>query len=259
MTQARMAAYTAALMVASFGLMACGAEKSDRGADKPSKKSDLAALSGEQRTVSEQPIPLPAFEDNPNPQGEFKVEVCEHTGFERCTSVSVASSDSGGRNDKISSIRNDNNFSITFYSENDFAGASITIKPHESIDNLGTPHSPVELNDKISSWQPQVAGRATERAVVTVCTEPELRGECQDLPISKAGTDLNDKISSIQNLSDLDLVLYADKNYRGAAIKMPSRTYLPNLNPEGPNNGIDEKISSWQPEASDNVAPKYPN
>ncbi|MFJ2257219.1 hypothetical protein ACIOKD_02555 [Streptomyces sp. NPDC087844] len=259
MTQTRMAAYTAALLVASFGLMACGADKPDQGAGKSSKTSDLAALSGEQRKVTEQPVPLPAFEDNPDPQGAFKVEVCADTGFKGCKSMPVTSTDAFLLADQISSIRNDNNFSITFYSENEFAGASITIKPHESIDNLSTPQSPIELNDKISSWQPQVVGRAAERAVVTVCTEPELRGECQDLPIFQVSTKLNDKISSIQNLSDFDLVFYVDKNNQGAAIKMISRTYLPNLNPEGPNNGIDEKISSWQPESSDNVVPKYEN
>ncbi|TQJ46546.1 hypothetical protein OHU34_40955 [Streptomyces sp. NBC_00080] len=259
MTQVRLAAYTAALLAASFGLMACGSENSDQDTDKSSEKSDLTALSGEQRKISEQPIPLPVFDDNPNPQGEFKVEVCTHTGFKECESKSIGITALGSDNDSISSIKNPNNFSMTFYADDDFTGASITLKPHESIDNLSTPQSPIEMNDKISSWQPQVAGRAAERAVISVCTEPELRGECEDLSVSKSEIKLNDKISSIQNLSDLDLVFYADKNFRGAAIKMPSRTYLPNLNPEGPNNGIDEKISSWQPEASDNVAPQYPN
>ncbi|MGW0872151.1 hypothetical protein ACWD3Z_16875 [Streptomyces sp. NPDC002740] len=240
--------------------MACGSENSDQGADKSSDKSDLTALSGEQRKVSEQPIPIPVFDDNPNPQGEFTVVVCRHTGFKECESKSLAISEVDSSFDgKISSIQNPNNFSMTFYDDPDLKGASITLKPHQSIDNLSTPQSPIELNDKISSWQPQVEGRAAERAVISVCTEPELRGECEDLSVAKSEIKLNDKISSIQNLSDLDLVFYVDKNFRGAAIKMPSRTYLPNLNPDGPNNGIDEKISSWQPEASDNVVPQYPN
>ncbi|QXE35431.1 hypothetical protein KQY30_15335 [Streptomyces sp. GMY02] len=250
-----MAAYTAALLVASFGLMACGAEKSDQSAGNSSEKPGLKALSGVQRVVSEQEIPLPNFDANPNPQGQSGVTICRHTGFQECTMTPLFATSAPVLNDDISSIRNDNNFSMTFYGDRDFTGASITIKPHESIDNLSTPHSPVELNDKISSWQPQVQGRAAERAIINVCTEAGLQGECEDVPVSQASTKLDNKITSIQNLSDLNLVFYTDKNFRGAAIKMPSRTYLRTLNPDGEGNGLDNAISSWQPEASDNVAP----
>lgn len=256
MNQSRMAAYTATLLAASFGLMACGADNSDPSAGKSSEKAGLKALSAEQRTVSEQPIPLPVFEDNPNPQGEFRVEVCDDDGFEKCSRepLFMKTAATPRKNDKISAIRNDNSFSVTFYADVDFEGPSLTLKPNESIDNLND-----EMNDKISSWQAQVQGRAAEKAVVSVCTEAGLSGTCQDLPVSEERTTLNDQITSIQNLSDFDLVFYTEERFRGGAIKMPSRTYLPNLNPEGSNNGIDEKISSWQPESSDNIAPSYPN
>ncbi|MFJ3674018.1 hypothetical protein ACIPSE_47045 [Streptomyces sp. NPDC090106] len=266
MVHSRKAALAAVFLVASFGLAACGGE-TGAGAGDSSEKSghknteskntesaDLQARSGERRVVTEQEIPLPEFEDNPDPQGEARVEICTHTVFKgHCRSLPVFVDELAAHDRNTSSIRNPNNFSVTFYGDPDFSGASVTLKPGAETAYLSPPVVPVDLNDRVASWQPQVEGRAAERAVVTVCTEPELRGECKDLPVVRGSIDaLNDKISSIQKLSDLDLIFYTETDFKGAAIKMPSRTYLPNLNPDGPNNGIDDKISSWQPLLSDN-------
>ncbi|MFD5065012.1 hypothetical protein [Streptomyces sp. NPDC058394] len=142
-------------------------------------------------------------------QGEFRIGINDHFDFDAGTYQMAPVSRTSADDDKTSSIRNDNKFSITFCRENDYKGAFITIKAHEKIENLSTHRSPVELNDKISSRQPRVASGAGERAAVSVCTQSELRGECQGLDISQMK--------------------------------------------------IGEEISSWQPEASDNTVPTYPN
>jgi hypothetical protein len=65
--------------------------------------------------------------------------------------------------------------------------------------------------------------------------------------VAQFGTQLNDQISSILNESEFDVYFYTDEKFRGAGIEIPSHTFVPNLNPDGVNDGANDKISSWVP------------
>ncbi|MFD9286519.1 peptidase inhibitor family I36 protein, partial [Streptomyces mirabilis] len=152
-------------------------------------------------------------------------------------------------NDNTLSIKNRTPFSVTFYQDNNFSGTSITVKPHGEVSNLDAAgiERGIDIGDKISSWQPQVETRAGEKAVLTVCTDNDLAGQCEDVSVVKGSTKLNDSISSIQNTSDFDVTFYAGKEWLGPGITIPSRTYLRTIDPVGVNRGLNDAISSWQP------------
>ncbi|MFE1518983.1 peptidase inhibitor family I36 protein [[Kitasatospora] papulosa] len=243
----RTAILAAAAIAASLALTACGTEEPEKSADSAPKK-----LSGEQRTITEQAITIPQLQDKPQLQGGFGVVVCEDVDFvtEFCDDVPSHMEDAPKRfNDNTSSIKNQTPFSVTFYENNNFSGTSITLKPREEVSNLGAfgAAKGVDIDKKISSWQPQVETRAGERAVLTVCTDNDLAGQCEDVPVAEGAAKLNDSISSIQNTSDFDITFYADKGWRGAGITIPSRTYLRTIDPVGINGGLNDAISSWQP------------
>ncbi|WP_331751708.1 hypothetical protein OG713_45265 (plasmid) [Streptomyces sp. NBC_00723] len=241
----RTAIYAATITAVSLTLTACGSGESGKSAT-----SGLDKLSGEQRTITEQVIPLPEMQDNPQPQGGAGVLICDDVDFtdEYCDGVSVYEESAPDKfNDNTSSIKNPNNFSVTFYDNFGFSGDSITLKPGEEVPSLNPDGAEQGINDRISSWQPQVETRAGERAVLTVCTDNDLGGQCEDVPITHGSATLNDSISSIQNTSDFDVTFYTNTGFRGSGITIPSRSYVRTLDPDGVFSGVNDKISSWQP------------
>ncbi|MFD9286699.1 peptidase inhibitor family I36 protein [Streptomyces mirabilis] len=233
----------ATALAASFALTACGSGEPATSADSDPKK-----LSGEQRTITEQVIPIPQLQDNPQPQGGFGVNVCGDVNFsDDCEDRAIAY-DKAPDNTKISSIRNRTPFSITFYDNENYSGDSITLKPHQEVSSLNPAGAESGINDRISSWQPQVETRAGEKAVLTVCTDNDLAGQCEDVPVvQNSAKSLNDSISSIQNPSDFDVTFYRDNGWGGPGISIPAHTYVRSIDPDGINSGMNDAISSWQP------------
>ncbi|MFE1522322.1 hypothetical protein ACFW9I_37210 [[Kitasatospora] papulosa] len=230
-------------VAASLALSACGTNGS---ADSTS--SGVEKLSGAQRSIAESEIPLPQLQENPQPQGEASVSVCQDVDFKAGCNASVyAKSANGTFENRISSIRNTNNFSITFYDNVGFSGDSITLKPGEETRSLNPEGAEQGINDRISSWQPQVESHAGEKSLLTVCTDNDLGGRCEEVPVFGGGAKLNDNISSIQNTSEFDVMFYADNECKGPGVMIPSHAYVRTLDPEGVNSGLNDRISSWQP------------
>ncbi|MFD5065794.1 hypothetical protein [Streptomyces sp. NPDC058394] len=230
-------------VAASLALSACGAK-----ASADSASSGVKKLSGAQRSIIESEIPLPELQENPQPQGKATVSVCQDVDFKAGCNASVyAESANGTFDNEISSIRNTNNFSITFYDNVGFSGDSITLKPGEERKSLNPEGAEQGINDRISSWQPQVESHSGEKSLLTVCTDNDLGGQCEEVPIFEGGAKLNDNISSLQNTSEFDVMFYADKDCRGPGVMIPARTYVRTLDPEGVNSGLNDRISSWQP------------
>ncbi|MER5201516.1 hypothetical protein ACWD3J_49875 [Streptomyces sp. NPDC002755] len=261
MPHARKITYPVVLLMASFGLFACGSTDSGKANDD----SNLTARSAEDNvsqtdpTLPEQPMPVPPIlevDNNPGPrepkQGGNSVKVCAERSFQRCVDFSAYTDSARILDDSIGSIQNNNDFPVTFYADPHFSGDSITLGPGEVKEDLDPPGSEQGINDRISSWQPQ--GLAQTNPVITVCTGEDFRGKCEDVPISQAATKLNDDISSIRNSSDFDIIFYTDENYKGSMIEVHSQTYVKSINPKGVNNGLDDKISSWQPLSGPDVS-----
>ncbi|MFD5065800.1 hypothetical protein [Streptomyces sp. NPDC058394] len=239
----RTAILAATAVAASLALTACGSGEPAKSADSAPNK-----LSGEQRTITEQVIPIPQIQDSPQPQGGYGVVACNNVNFDSCDNVALYSENAPEKfNDNTSSLKNPNPFSVTFYDNGDFSGDSITLKPHQELISLDPSGAEKGINDRISSWQPQVENRAGEKAVLTVCTDNDLAGQCEDVPVVEGSAKLNDSISSIQNTSDFDVTFYTDKGWRGSGITIPSRTYVRSIDPDGINSGLNDAISSWQP------------
>ncbi|MFE1522259.1 peptidase inhibitor family I36 protein [[Kitasatospora] papulosa] len=233
----------ATAVAASLALTACGSGEPAKSADSAPKK-----LSGEQRTITEPVIPIPQLQDSPQPQGGYGVVVCNNVNFSGCDNVPLYKEDAPEDfNNNTSSLKNPTPFSVTFYDNSNFSGDSITLKPHQELVSLNPSGAEKGINDRISSWQPQVETRAGEKAVLKVCTDNDLAGQCEDVPIAEGSAQLNDSISSIQNTSDFDVTFYADKGWRGQGITMPAHTYVRSIDPDGINSGLNDMISSWQP------------
>ncbi|MCW8103369.1 hypothetical protein [Streptomyces tauricus] len=249
MPQMRTAAYAAISLFTALTLSACsaGGEDNDKAAPGKSSNGGLNKLSGDRRTAVETPITTTINEGVR--QSEAYVTVCEHTAYKECKNLPVhkKNADEDKIEDKISSVNNPNDFDITFYADREFSGASITVPAHSQME-LDPAGFEDGFTDRISSWQPQISSLTDQKSLVTICTEAELGGDCEDLPILQYELGkYNDKITSIQNSSEVDLVFYSENNFRGAGIVVPSHTYANNLDLEGVASGLNDKISSWQP------------